>query len=282
MLALSFSIIFTTALGIWFKEAQRRSLPLQAIIFLNYLTCVILGSLFSPDGSTVTFVQSSALMFVIPQGALLITNFYLLGFTCQRAGLGVAAFASRSGVLVPAALSFFLFGEEPSLTKGLGIFGTAAALWLVLCERKVPPGTASRGGGWLAGATFMGYGTYFLLLKWVQSGWLPRELQHAYVAFCFGLAALLSLVPLLRRGARPTRMELLWGIGLGCSNYGSVYLVLYALGLPGYQATFVLPTFAMGTVTLSSLAGKFVYGERFSRRKVIGVLMVLASIPLLF
>ena len=72
---------------------------------INYLTCVAIGTLLLGNSfSAGDVARQPWIGLAAIQGILLAVNFFLLARTAQRAGVAIAALASRLSVAVPSVL----------------------------------------------------------------------------------------------------------------------------------------------------------------------------------
>ena len=89
---------------------------------INYLTCALVGGVWA--GRPLDLAQLSSQPWVglaLLQGVILAVNFFLLAYTAQRAGVAVAALASRLSVAIPAVLAFLLYGDSLNVVKIVGL-----------------------------------------------------------------------------------------------------------------------------------------------------------------
>ena len=112
---------------------------------VNYLTCVIVGSIWGGHPLALSTLPSQPwLWLALLQGGILAVNFFLLAYTAQRVGVSVAALASRLSVAIPSILAFLFYGDSFTAAKLAGL--AAALLSLYLCtastERHVDDSSA--------------------------------------------------------------------------------------------------------------------------------------------
>ncbi|MEX0805512.1 MAG: EamA family transporter, partial [Candidatus Binatia bacterium] len=107
---------------------------------INYLICVVVGSLWGGQMLDIVKLPSQPWIgLALLQGVILAVNFFLLAYTAQRAGVSVAALASRLSVAIPSLLAFLIYGDSVNLLKVIGL--AAALLSLYLCTK--PEGRTS-------------------------------------------------------------------------------------------------------------------------------------------
>ena len=106
------------------------------------------------------------------QGILLAVNFYLLAYTAQRAGVAVAALASRLSVAIPSLLAFVLYGDSLSVVKIAGLATALLALYLCTAPDKNSRATTVRLFQLMPILVFITFGCYFSILKYLQAYYL--------------------------------------------------------------------------------------------------------------
>ena len=293
MLFLLFAIICSAAIPVLFKAFGRWNLDVRLVVPANYWACAVCGTFFSGQLYWQT-AQSGGLMIALTvvQGGLLAGNLYLLAYVSRTVSVALAAFASRVSVAIPTAAAFFLFNDQLTGMKGLGIGLAVVALYLVTVSTvptvsRAARTQASRSRALLV-VVFFTFGLHFLFFKYVQQTYLTAETHHLYLGQSFLFAFLISLVPLLfssaqarNREGQPQANSIGWGILLGLSNYIAVYLFMKALSMPGWESSAVFPAFSFGVVLLSSVAAAVLFVERLSRVQLVGLAVGLVSVVLL-
>jgi drug/metabolite transporter (DMT)-like permease len=296
MIFLLFAIICSAAIPVLFKAFGRWNLNIQLVVPANYLACAVCGALFSGQLYWHT-PQAGGLMLALTvvQGGLLAGNLFLLAHVSQTVSVALAAFASRVSVAIPTAAAFFLFNDQLTGMKGLGIGLAVVALYLVTVSTgptvsavsNTAQTQASRSRALLV-IVFFTFGLHFLFFKYVQQTYLTAETHHLYLGQSFLCAFFLSLAALFfaptqteSRKEQPRAKSIGWGMLLGLSNYIAVYLFMRALSMPGWESSAVFPAFSFGVVLLSSVAAAILFVERLSRVQLIGLAVGLVSVVLL-
>ena len=195
MIFLLFAIICSAAIPVLFKAFGRWNLNIQLVVPANYLACAVCGALFSGQLYWHT-PQAGGLMLALTvvQGGLLAGNLFLLAHVSQTVSVALAAFASRVSVAIPTAAAFFLFNDQLTGMKGLGIGLAVVALYLVTVSTgptvsavsNTAQTQASRSRALLV-IVFFTFGLHFLFFKYVQQTYLTAETHHLYLgqSLCF-------------------------------------------------------------------------------------------------
>jgi drug/metabolite transporter (DMT)-like permease len=253
---------------------------------INYLTCVFVGAVWGGNASALlTAAHEPWLWLAILQGVILAVNFFLLAYTAQRAGVSVAALASRLSVAIPSLLAFLIYGDTLSVVKLAGL--AAALISLYLCTGSAEKRTVPRlfSGRFLPLLVFFSFGCYFVVIKYAQAHYLSEKSFHVYVMSGFFFAFLTALVICVARGLLALR-EFSWlhtrgGLLLGVVNYAAVYGLVKALALEGWQSSQLLPIYSVGVIAVSSGLAVLFFRETLSRQKTVGLAMGLVAVVLL-
>jgi drug/metabolite transporter (DMT)-like permease len=286
MLFLALAILGSGVIPVIFRAFDGWRVNLFWAIPSNYVTCVLIGHFLA--GNSLNFaglISQSWIWFAVFQGVLLAVNFYLLAHTAQRAGVAIAALASRLSVAIPSLLAFLLYGDSLTVVKIAGLI--AALLALYLCTAP------DRGMGALKShlfqlspiLVFVTFGCYFSILKYLQTYYLDNSSYHYYVMSGFVFAFVSSIVIGLGKGVFSAAgfhaRHILAGIFLGVINYVAVYALLKVLALEGWESSQLFPIYSVGVVAVSALLAMLFFRERLSRQKTVGLAVGLAAVVLL-
>ena len=152
---------------------------------------------------------------------------------------------------------------------------------ILVPEPSGAPAAAPTTGGhrkWqqMAGLAFIAQGLAGVTQKGLAE--LPGEYRVFYLCCTYLVAAALSYVLFRRRGGRIEQAAIVVGAISGTTCVLSVYFLLAALKQVGGVVAFsIVPAAALA---LTVLAGWLVFGERLSRRPMLGVLLALVGIVL--
>ncbi len=115
----------------------------------------------------------------------------------------------------------------------------------------------------------------------VIAGWaLPESVRFPYLSIWYA-AGLVSIgLPMLLRGVRLSRREVVWGAILAVLSMAGQLAMAAALaaGVPGHV---VFPVAIGGSVLLVALVGAFCFGERLNRVTTLGVISGFLAVVLL-
>ena len=286
MLFLALAIFGSGVIPVIFRAFDEWRVNLFWAIPVNYVTCVLIGSLLSGDGLEVHRLAAQPwILWAALQGFLLAVNFFLLAHTAQRAGVAIAALASRLSVAIPSILAFTLYGDSLSAVKVAGLSLALVSLYLCTAPDKKNIGLRPQLFHFLPIIVFATFGCYFTILKYLQTSYLDASSYHSYVMSGFVFAFLTSISIGFGKGVISTsefhRRHVFAGLGLGAVNYAAVYALLRVLSLKGWESSQLYPIYSVGVVAVSTLLALLCFRERLSRQKFLGLGVGVAAVALL-
>jgi drug/metabolite transporter (DMT)-like permease len=286
MLFLFLAILGSGVIPVIFRAFDSWRVNLFWAIPSNYVTCVVVGQLLAGQSLDLTGLMSQSWIgFAAFQGMLLAVNFYLLAHTAQRAGVAIAALASRLSVAIPSLLAFMLYGDSLGVVKIAGLSAALVALYLCTAPDQGQGVLKSRLFQLLPILVFITFGCYFSILKYLQTYYLDDSSYHYYVMSGFVFSFVSSVVIGLGKGLiSPSDFgvkHVLAGVFLGVINYVAVYALLKVLALEGWESSQLFPIYSVGVVGVSALLAMLFFRERLSRRKTFGLAVGLAAVVLL-
>ena len=286
MLYLLLAILGSGVIPVIFRAFDKLGVNLFWAIPANYVICVLIGNVWAGSWLDISSLAAQPwLGLAAIQGILLAVNFYLLAYTAQRAGVAVAALASRLSVAIPSILAFMLYGDSLTLVKIAGLCAALLALYLCTAPEKNSSARTLRLFQLMPILVFITFGCYFSILKYLQANYLDGSSYHAYVMSGFLFAFASSIVIGISRrvfSARDFRMKHIYaGIFLGGINYVAVYALLEVLALKGWESSQLFPIYSVGVVAVSSSLAMLIFRERLSRQRMAGLAVGLAAVGLL-
>jgi len=286
MLYLLLAILGSGVIPVIFRGFDKLGVNLFWAIPANYVTCVVIGNFWALNSlKSSNLVSQPWIGFAAVQGMLLAVNFYLLAYTAQRAGVAVAALASRLSVAIPSLLAFVLYGDSLSLVKIAGLCAALLALYLCTAPDKRSSATTVQLFRLMPLLVFITFGCYFSILKYLQAYYLDGSSYHAYVMSGFIFAFASSLVIGISRRVFTVgdfQMKHIYaGIFLGGINYVAVYALLEVLALRGWESSQLFPIYSVGVVAVSAILAVLIFRERLSKQRTIGLAVGLVAVALL-
>src|SRR5947208_16029682 len=131
MLFLVLAILGSSSLPVLFRAFDDWRVNVFWAIPANYLTCIFVGSLLAGGELNLLKLRSQPwILFAVLQGIILAVNLFLLAHTAQRAGVSVAALASRSSVAIPSLAALLIYGASFNFIQMAGLATASVPLYL--------------------------------------------------------------------------------------------------------------------------------------------------------
>ena len=251
----------------------------------NYAACGILSLIFlAADGETSKIFggteQMSGMTFAVVlgiiSGILYLGSFMLLQFNIRKNGVVLAATFMKLGVLVPVLMSILLGWDKPTALQIIGCVAAIAAIVIINGEGKVEKGS-SFAGILLVSLLLVGGFTDSLSNIYDKLG--DPGLKNMYLLCIFVAAIASSICLAIVKKQRFTGKDAFWGVLIGIPNYFSARFLLYALG--SVPAIVAYPVYNISVILIVSVLGSLLFKESVSRRKKIGIGVILLAILLL-
>lgn len=286
MLFLILAILGSGVIPVIFRAFEGWRINLFWAIPINYMTCVVIGNFLAGDSLRVGELIAQPWMGLAAlQGFLLAVNFFLLAHTAQRAGVAIAALASRLSVAIPSVLAFVLYGDSLSMTKVIGLLAALAALYLCTAPEKSSGNLGTRLFQLMPLLVFVTFGCYFTILKYLQTYYLDHATYHGYVMSGFSFALVTAVAIGAGKGMLSPKdfraLHVVAGLGLGVINYIAVYALLRVLALQGWESSQLYPIYSVGVVAVSAVLAILFFREKLSRQRTIGLAVGILAVALL-
>lgn len=283
MIILILSIACSVAVSVFLKLARQHAIHIEQAIAVNYLTASALClALLRPNLQSIPHNTSTAWWILGLLGVLLPAVFLIMAAAVRQAGIVLSDTAQRLSLIIPLLAAFLIFGEAFSRSKFAGITVALLALVCLLVKPKPTQGSPTRNGLpslMLLLGVWLGYGIIDILFK---------QLAKSGAAFAsslllsFVLAAALMFAWMAgRRATVWSARSLLSGLLLGLLNFGNIYFYIRAHQVYPDNPTLVFSAMNIGVISLGTLVGAGIFGERLGRINVLGIALALTAIVLL-
>src|SRR5688572_22025981 len=131
MLYLIGSIIFSSWLTLSFKVVEKFGINNLQVIVFNYVTCVITGSIVNGNFPINRSTWSEKWFpWALVMGTIFILLFNIVAVTTQKSGVAVASVAYKLSLVIPFLFSLYLYNEENTVLKTIGIITALVAVVL--------------------------------------------------------------------------------------------------------------------------------------------------------
>ena len=230
MTFLLLSILLSVLTVSFFKLFERYNVHTFQAIFINYLTCIIVGNIQSEEAIILKpFWNEPWFLYALILGFVFISVFYSIGLTSQKMGVSVSMVAAKLSVVIPVGVSFLLHGEPLSVFKIGGILVSLVAVFLI--SKKQEDNTITKGKWlWLLPLyVFLGSGVIDTTLKYMQKQFIPPGNAGDMVSTIFLVAFIVGLCVLLAQKDSFQVKSIGWGIALGIPNYFCMFFLVKTL-----------------------------------------------------
>ena len=279
MIYLALSVLSSTAIFVLFKLFDKRNVNTLQAIVVNYITASSCGLLFyDQDLSSTDFIASTWFYAALALGFLFISIFNVMALTAQKNGLSVASVASKMSVIIPVLFGIIIYEESVGLQKIAGILLALVAVYLTSVKPK--------------GDVVLTKSIYLPIILFLGSGVIDTSVNHfapdgkmpLFLAIIFASAGIIGIITVLLKKMNSQqkldRKSIPFGFALGIVNYGSMYFLLKALRVEGYESSSVFTINNVAIVAVSCLAGLLLFKELISKKNWMGILIALVSIIL--
>ena len=288
MLYLIGAVLCSAAFSCLLRFSEPRVGNRYVLVAGNYTACSLIGLLFLLiNMSFPTERVPFTILFGMLSGAMYMGTLLLLQKTISASGLVLASVFNKLGVLIPVLLALVLFSELPTAFQIAGFaLAVAAILLMFLGGRHAEDAGGAKSGYarflvWLLPVCLLlAAGTTDSMVNLFDK-FGPASGKDAYLFLNFFFALLFSLIiVLVRKRKAPFWMkEYLLGMLVGVPNYFASRLVMLSLGrLP---SVVVYPVYCVGTLAVITVAGIFLFREKLTVRKWVGVGIIGVALVLL-
>ncbi|EDP69897.1 hypothetical protein FBALC1_10207 [Flavobacteriales bacterium ALC-1] len=251
---------------------------LQAIV-VNYITAFACGFFLYDDQIIfLEIIETNWFKAAIGLGFLFITIFNVMALTAQKNGLSVVSVASKMSVIIPIVFGIYVYNENAGIQKITGIILALVAVYLTSLKQRSD--------------TDLSQAIYLPIILFVGSGIIDTSVNHfapkghmqLFLAVIFGMAGVLGAIILIYKSIIQKdyfRLKSVpFGIVLGVANYCSMYFLLKALRVDGFESSSVFTINNVAIVAISTLIGLLLFKEHISNKNWAGILIAIVSIIL--
>ena len=282
------SILSSTIILVLFRWMQNSTAVTRHAIVVNYLAAALAGTLLvDADWSLSShgWFWPAAI-----EGVGFYLVFRMIALTTQRSGITVASIATKMSVVIPTLIGIIALGESVSAFKIGGLICGLLSVLLAVGFRFKADSQSSNDdsqnsmSSWLLPLlVFVCTGLIDASFKLFQILGLTDKQFPGFVITIFGFAFIAAFIHhLLLPDRKVNKASAGFGIALGLANLGTVYFILKALALPGWESSIVYPLNNFGIVLVSTLASVVFFGERLTMTTKLGFGFAVSSIVLLY
>ncbi|MEQ9064307.1 MAG: EamA family transporter [Vicingaceae bacterium] len=283
MIYLGLSILSSSLIFIIFKWLGRLNSNTLTVIVLNYFFAGLIGWLVVGDDYIGIIMRAKWLWSAVLLGSSFVGMFYLMARSTQLIGTSPSVVANKMSVIIPVGLAFYLYDDQLSIIKVLGVILALFGIYLV--TRKDAGTTNSKGHVLLLVILFLGSGMIDTAIKLIEDRFLgPQDILPFttvlfQTAFVSGLLITLFTLKRTLSSFKPSKIGL--GFVLGSVNFASIYYLVMSLKIGNLESSVIFPLNNIGIVFLSSLLSRFIFGDHLSKYNVAGIIVSILSLFLL-
>ena len=279
MIYLILSILSSTGIFVLFKLFNKYNINTLQAIVVNYITACICGSVLYDGSINISEIVNSNWFYgAIGLGFLFIAIFNVMALTAQKNGLSVASVASKMSVIIPVLFGIYVYNESIGLYKIIGIILALIAVYLTSLKQKND--VVLTRSILLPILLFFGSGIIDTFINYFA----PDDKIPLFSATIFAIAAIIGFVILSFKSIKLKShfkiKSIPFGVALGIVNYCSIYFLLKALRVDGFESSTLFTINNVAIVAVSTLVGLLLFKEKISTKNWIGIGIAMISILL--
>ncbi|NNC83526.1 MAG: hypothetical protein HKN79_08110 [Flavobacteriales bacterium] len=280
------SISASTAIFLVFKLFPRFGLQTYQAIVFNYWTAFLFGTTLLPRSGFSGWQDYEWIWLAPIEGLLFISIFTVMALTVQKHSVTVGSVASRTAMIIPAAVFMFMDPQEGfSVLKVIGILLALGAV--VLSSKRNEKVTLDQRYVYLPIILFVGSGLVDLIIGYAQ-GYLMQTPEEAmvFIPSIFLVAAVIGTSFLIYRYRVKKDIQWQWkdvigGLVLGLVNYASIFFIIKAMDTGLLHTSLFFPVHNMGVILAGTMMGLFAFRERLSVVNWVGIIIGLLAIGMI-
>ena len=277
---ISISVACSLAIAHFLRAARKSESRVIHVLAVNYLAATLLSITVSPD-STVFSLELPGYIYVFSGflGLIFISNFWVYSASLNRIGMGISIAAMRMSLVIPIALSLFIYLEPIDSVKYIGIALVLVAFYLMLPksgENKLRKKTDVL----FPVLLFIMTGIADASMKFYESEWAAVLPEYSFLSLIFISAFVIGIAALLIKGQLDFSIkEVFYGIIIGVANlYTSFFLILALREMPG---SLVFPLVNVSNVLFGALIGFIIWKDSLDSKQKAGLITAIIAIIIL-
>lgn len=279
MIDLLLSIFFSSAIFVVFKLFSKFNINTPQAIVINYFTAFGVGVACYEHSISFSTIPDKPWYFgAIILSLLFITVFNLMALTSQKNGVSVASVAGKMSIIIPVVFGVYLYQEELTTQKIIGIILALLAVLLTTIKGK---SAVKKGSFLLPILLFLGSGIIDTLIKYIQSNHVSNSELPLFSAILFLQAGVFGIIAFILKPTKIHYKNLIAGIVLGVINYNSIIYLLKALNHKTMGSAEIFTLNNVAIVMLTTLVGLLLFKEKLSFKNWIGISIAIVSILLI-
>lgn len=279
MIYLLLSILSSTGIFVIFKLLKKYNIDTLQAIEVNYITAAICGFILYEDTiNTHKIIESNWFYGALGLGFLFIAIFNVMALTAQKNGLSVASVASKMSVIIPIVFGIYVFKESVGTQKIVGIILALVAVYLTSLKSK--DDVVLTKSIYLPIILFFGSGIIDTSINYFA----PDDKIPLFSATIFAIAGVIGFFIIAYKSIKLKQhfkaKSIPLGIILGIVNYCSIFFLLKALRVDGFESSTLFTINNVAIVGFSTLIGLLLFKEKITVINWIGICFAIVSIIL--
>ncbi len=273
-------ILSTSGIFLAFKYFKKFGVNTPMAIVVNYAVAACLGwCLAGGIPAMKTAVDSPWFFTAIIMGAGFLFLFNMIAYCTRELGIAVASVSTKLSFIIPATI-FILVDPKDNLVLEKGIaFALAIGAIILSSFGKNLKRSESQTKPLLLlivpAIIFLGSGGIDLVFG-LNSSEPPLIFTSVPFTIAFITGMLIRVMPKHRHPI--TIKELIGGLALGITNFGSLYFLLGSYENAGLDKSAVIPTLNIGVIIFSTVGALILFNEKPNTKTTWGLVLGLFSI----
>lgn len=276
MLFILIAAIFSVMVSVLLKIYKNKQLDIFQILAFNYIVASGLSFVwFQPSLGLLGWATPWWL--IVLMAILLPCVFWLLYQSLLYAGLIKTEIAQRISVVLTILVSAFIYQEQFSQLKILGIVLGVGAVLCIILGKSNQPSTLNRPTimWWSLLGVWLGYAVIDLLFKYLSTQGMQFSVSLTVI---FIFAAILLLAFNVIKKTQWNRASIVAGMVLGVFNFSNIAFYLYAHKLLKDSPAVVFASMNILVVTLGIVAAIIIFKEKLNASKILGGILAILAV----
>ncbi len=274
------SVACSLSIAHFLKVAEQSKSRVLNVLCINYITAAGISFFISDSYSFAEHqIPFTILLLALVLGVIFIANLFIYSASINKIGMGISIAAMRMSLVIPIAISLFIYGESFHVVKYFGIGFVFLALYLLIPRIKESQSRVSSDFIFPI-LLFLMTGIADTSLKVYESEFSGVLSEYSFLSMIFFSSFVLGMIVLAyKKELNFSGKEILCGIIIGVANlYSSFFLIL---ALKEMQGSIVFSIANVANVLFGALIGFVVWKDELSTKQKAGLLLALISILIL-
>lgn len=275
MIFLGLAILSSACISVIMRISKSYTSNQLPLLGMNYVICLVLSLLYTKG---IRFEMNANMNMTILLGGIngffYLFSFILLQQSIHQNGVILSSTFQKLGIVVPTLVTIIIFKEFPALKQFLGLI--LAFICIIILQIK--KGDMAINNPFLLLLLLVGSGLGDAMSKVFEKVGTATY-QNEFLLLTFISALIISILMILYRRERISKMDIIFGSIIGVPNYYSARYLLQSLySLP---AIVVYPIYSVMTILVVSACGLIFFKEKLQVRQGIAFAGILLALVLL-